>query len=191
VGARAAAVLDLMAALGIDKAHLVGHSLGGAVCLDIALNHPEMAASVTAIAPAGLGPDVSMDYIDGFMQTSRARKLRPVLEMLVHDPKLVTNEMVEDVLKFKRLDGVDQALNRIAGACFEGGRQRLDLTARLAEIRCPLQVIWGKEDRIIPAAHAEGLPASIKVTVLDDTGHLAHMERAHEVNDLIEEAVAR
>ena len=66
-----------------------------------------------------------MEYIDGFMSTSRARKLKSVLEMLVFDPALVTNDMVEDVLKYKRLDGVDAALNTIAGACFAGGRQSL------------------------------------------------------------------
>ena len=47
--------------------------------------------------------------------------------MLVHDPALVTNDMVEDVLKYKRLDGVDAALNRVATACFAGGRQSLEL----------------------------------------------------------------
>ena len=107
------------------------------------------------------------------------------LEMLVADPKLVTNEMVEDVLKFKRLDGVDAALNRIATACFAGGQQSLQLTARLGELKVPVQVIWGEQDRIIPASHGAGLPASIKVTRLADAGHLAHMEKAGEVNALI------
>lgn len=185
VGALTAAVVDFMDALGIAQAHLVGHSLGGAISLDLALNHPERVASVTALAPAGLGPEISMEYIDGFIQTSRARKLKPVLEMLVHDPALVTNDMVEDVLKFKRLDGVDTALNRIASAAFAGGQQALQLTGRLGEIKAPVQVIWGKEDRILPAAHSEGLPSRIEVTVLEAAGHLVHMEKAHEVNDLI------
>ncbi|HEX6014911.1 MAG TPA: alpha/beta fold hydrolase, partial [Geminicoccaceae bacterium] len=48
VGTMAAAVADFLAALGIEKAHLVGHSLGGAVSLDLALSHPERVASVTA-----------------------------------------------------------------------------------------------------------------------------------------------
>lgn len=187
VGALGAAVLAAMEALGVQKAHLVGHSLGGAISLDLALNHPERVASVTALAPAGLGPEISMEYIDGFIGTSRARKLRPVLEMLVHDPALVTNDMVEDVLRYKRLDGVEAALNRIASACFAGGQQALQLTGRLGELRVPAQVIWGKEDRILPVAHAQGLPAGIKVTVLEGAGHLVHMEKAHEVNELIEE----
>ncbi|HEX6014742.1 MAG TPA: acetoin dehydrogenase dihydrolipoyllysine-residue acetyltransferase subunit, partial [Geminicoccaceae bacterium] len=189
VGAMAAAVADFLAALGIAKAHLVGHSLGGAVSLDLALNHPERVASVTAVAPAALGPEISMEYIDGFIQTSRARKLKPILEMLVHDPALVTNDMVEDVLKYKRLDGVDAALNRVASACFAGGRQALQLTPRLGEIKAPVQVVWGREDRVVPASHAEGLPASVRVTVLDEAGHLVHMEKAAEVNGLIERAV--
>jgi pyruvate dehydrogenase E2 component (dihydrolipoamide acetyltransferase) len=185
VGALTAAVCDFMAAKGIAKVHLVGHSLGGAISLDLALNHPDLVASVTAVAPAALGPEISMEYIDSFMSTSRARKLKQVLEMLVHDPALVTNDMVEDVLKYKRLDGVDAALNTIAGACFAGGRQRLELESRLGEIRAPVQVIWGREDRIFPASHAEGLPGSIRVTVIAGAGHLVHMEKAAEVNELV------
>ena len=173
----------------MPKAHLVGHSLGGAISLDLALNHPELVASVTAVAPAGLGPEISMEYIDGFITTSRGRKLKPVLEMLVHDPGLVTGEMVEDVLKYKRLDGVDAALNRIADATFAGGRQSLQLNARLREIQAPVQVIWGREDRILPVAHSEGLPAAIRLTVLDHAGHLVHMEKAAEVNALVERQV--
>jgi pyruvate dehydrogenase E2 component (dihydrolipoamide acetyltransferase) len=46
-------------------------------------------------------------------------------------------------------------------------------------------VIWGREDRILPASHSEGLPSSVKVTVLDAAGHLVHMEKAGEVNALI------
>ncbi len=185
VGALATAVVDFMAAVGAEKAHLVGHSLGGGICLDIALNHPEKVASVTMLAPAGLGPDISMEYIDGFIATSRAKKLKPVLEMLVANPALVTRDMVEDVLKFKRMDGVTEALNAIATAAFAGGSQALDLAPRLGELKVPAQIIWGKQDRILPASHAEAAPNSVKVTIFDDAGHLVHMEKAAEVNELI------
>ena len=189
VGAMVAAVCDFLQAVGVPKAHLVGHSLGGAVSLDLALNHPDLVASVTALAPAGLGPEISMDYIDGFIAASRGRKLKGVLEMLVHDPELVTSDMVEDVLKYKRLDGVDAALNKVAGATFAGGQQALRLNDRLGELEVPVQVVWGCEDRIVPAAHGKGLPAGIKVTVLDHAGHLVHMEKAAEVNALVESQV--
>ena len=189
VGALAAAVVDFLDAKEIARAHLVGHSLGGAVALDLALNHAERIASATLICSAGLGPEINMAYIDGFMQAKRRKQLQPVLEMLVADPAMISREMIEDVLKFKRLDGVEAALNRIIDDTFAGGQQALELTGRLGELTVPLQVIWGRQDRIIPAAHAEGLPASIKVHVLDDAGHMVHMEKAAEVNQLVKALV--
>ena len=93
--------------------------------------------------------------------------------------------MVEDVLKYKRLDGVDAALNKIAGGLLR--RRPPDPPARCRgcrRSRLPVQVIWGREDRVVPVAHSEGLPSSIKVTVLDHAGHLVHMEKAAEVNAL-------
>ena len=190
VGALAGAVVDFLDAKDIGKAHLVGHSLGGAVALDLALNHADRVASATLVCSAGLGPEINMAYIDGFMQAKRRKQLEPVLAMLVADPDMVSREMIEDVLKFKRLDGVEAALNRIVDDNFAGGRQALDLTSRLGELAVPVQVIWGRQDRIIPASHAEGLPASVPVHVLDDAGHMVHMEKAAEVNDLIKRFVA-
>jgi pyruvate dehydrogenase E2 component (dihydrolipoamide acetyltransferase) len=183
VGALAAAVIDFMDAKEIAKAHLVGHSLGGAIALDLALDHPERVASATLLCPAALGPEINMTYIDGFMQAKRRKQLQPVLEMLVANPAMVSREMIEEVLKYKRLDGVDTALSRIAGDAFAGGRQALQLSGRLGELSVPVQVIWGRQDQILPARHAEGLPAGISATVLDGAGHLAHMEKAAEVND--------
>jgi pyruvate dehydrogenase E2 component (dihydrolipoamide acetyltransferase) len=190
VGALAGAVVDFLDAKNVGKAHLVGHSLGGAVALDLALNHADRVASATLVCSAGLGPEINMAYIDGFMQAKRRKQLEPVLAMLVADPDMVSREMIEDVLKFKRLDGVEAALNRIIDDNFAGGRQALDLTSRLGDLAVPVQVIWGRQDQIIPASHAEGLPASVLMHVFDDAGHMVHMEKAAEVNDLLKRFVA-
>jgi pyruvate dehydrogenase E2 component (dihydrolipoamide acetyltransferase) len=53
----------------------------------------------------------------------------------------------------------------------------------------PTQVIWGTADAIVPAAHADGLPASIPVHRFDGKGHMVHMEAAAEVNRLIEDFI--
>jgi pyruvate dehydrogenase E2 component (dihydrolipoamide acetyltransferase) len=189
VGALAAAVLDFLDATGVARAHLVGHSLGGAIALDLALNHPDRVGSVTAICSAGLGPEINMAYIDGFMAAGRRKQLQPVLEMLVADPAMVSREMIEDVLKFKRLDGVETALNRIIDGTFAGGQQALQMTGQLGELTMPVQVIWGRQDQVIPVGHSEGLPSRVHVHVFDDAGHMVHMEKAAEVNQLIERFV--
>jgi pyruvate dehydrogenase E2 component (dihydrolipoamide acetyltransferase) len=56
---------------------------------------------------------------------------------------------------------------------------------RLAEIQTPIHIIWGERDRILPAAHADGLPGNVKVTRISGAGHIAHMEKAAEVNRAI------
>jgi pyruvate dehydrogenase E2 component (dihydrolipoamide acetyltransferase) len=185
----AAAVLDYMDAAGIRSAHLVGHSLGGAVAVLIAHAHPERVTGLTLVAPGGMGPDIAMEFIDGLINESRARKLRPVLEMLVANPALITADMVEDVLKFKRLDGAAAALRTIADNIFPGGRQRGSLRERLADLRVPVQIIWGEADRVLPVAHAASVPSNIKVVRLAGAGHVPHMEKAADVNALIRAAV--
>ena len=105
-----------------------------------------------------------MEYINGFIEASRGKKLEPVLEMLVANPALVTRDMIEDVLKFKRIDGVEAALNRIIDATFPGGQQALELAPRLGEVKAPAQVIWGRQDRIIPSAMPRACPGASRCT---------------------------
>jgi pyruvate dehydrogenase E2 component (dihydrolipoamide acetyltransferase) len=183
--ALAQSVTDLMDALQLSSAHLVGHSLGGAVAILIAAKSPARVAALTLIAPGGLGPEIASDFIEGFIAETRARKLRPVLEMLVADPNLVTGDMVEDVLKSKRLDGATDALRKVAKGAFESGKQRGSLRDTLAGLKMPVQVIWGEADKVIPAHHSDALPASIRVTKIAGAGHIPHLEKAAEVNRLI------
>jgi pyruvate dehydrogenase E2 component (dihydrolipoamide acetyltransferase) len=183
-----AAAAAWMEAVGIGRAHLVGHSMGGAVALQLAETQAAKVASVTGICPAGLGPDIAMDYINGFIEASRGKKLEPVLQMLVANPALVTRDMIEDVLKFKRIDGVDAALKKMRDALFPGGQQAVVLRGDLAKISQPVQVIVGAKDRVIPsAAHAKGLPRNVRVHVIENAGHMPHMEAASDVNRLIAE----
>jgi pyruvate dehydrogenase E2 component (dihydrolipoamide acetyltransferase) len=191
VAAMADALVAFLDGLGTGPAHLVGHSLGGAVGLELALRDPARVLSLTLICPAGLGPEINAEYIEGFIGASRRKQLKPVLEMLVADPELISRDMVEDVLRYKRLDGAEAALRAVAGAAFKGGRQAARFDDRLGELRVPVQVIWGREDRIVPAAHAANLPSSVPVHVLDGAGHMVHMEKAAEVNRLIADLIRR
>ncbi len=190
VEAMAAAVGGLMAALGLERAHLVGHSLGGAVALALALGQPDRVASLTLVCSAGLGEEIAADYVDGFIAASRRKDIKPVAQMLFADPSLVSRDMLEDILRYKRLDGVDAALRTIAGRVFADGRQAWSGRARLDELAVPVQAVWGAQDRIVPPAHGDGLPERIGVRVIDGTGHMVHMEAAQEVNRLIEAIVA-
>jgi pyruvate dehydrogenase E2 component (dihydrolipoyllysine-residue acetyltransferase) len=176
---------EVLDALGIARAHLVGHSMGGGIVSAFALRSPERVATLTLIASASLGPEINAAFINGFVGLSRRREATEVLNLLVHDPALVSRTMVEDVLRYKRLDGVSAALTSYAAEWFPEGRQRSNIAAAVAALRLPMQIIWGREDRIIPVAHAEAFAPQIPLHILDKTGHLPHMEKAGEVNRLI------
>jgi len=171
--------------LGAERMHLIGHSMGGALAATLAARRPERVATLTLIAPAGLGPEINADFIEGFVRATRRKDTGEVLHILVHDPSLVSRTMIEDVLRYKRLDGVTAALETIARAWFPGGRQAVDIVPDVMALDVPVQVIWGRDDRIIPAQHVDAVVARMSVHVLDHAGHLPHMEKTSEVNRLI------
>jgi pyruvate dehydrogenase E2 component (dihydrolipoamide acetyltransferase) len=180
------AVLQFLDAQELRRVHLVGHSLGGLVAGRLALAAPERVASLALVASAGLGEEINSEYIEGFITAERRRELKPVLELLFADPDLVSRQLVDDVLKYKRIDGVDQALRAIAAEVYGEGGQRVVIGDRLAELDVPVLVVWGREDRIIPAAHAERAPEGAQVHVLDGRGHSPHMEAAGDFNRIME-----
>jgi pyruvate dehydrogenase E2 component (dihydrolipoamide acetyltransferase) len=173
------------AALGAQRVHVVGHSMGGALAILLASRRPDCIASVTLLAPAGLGPEINGAFIDALVRASRRREAIEALQMLVHDPKLISRAMVEEFLRYKRIDGVVPALEAMARAWFPQGRQAVDLRTELHALAMPVQVIWGRDDRIVPVAHADVVGPGAQVQVLEGAGHLPHMEKAGEVNRLI------
>jgi pyruvate dehydrogenase E2 component (dihydrolipoamide acetyltransferase) len=175
--------------VGLGAAHIVAHSMGAAVALRIAADTPARVRSLTLVCPAGLGVEINIDYLRGFAAANSRNVLKPILAQLFADQSLVNRQLVDDVLKYKRLEGVTEALDKTIAAQFDHGRQRTLLRDAVGVL--PAQVIWGAEDRIIPPQQAQGLPATVPVHRIAGAGHMAHMEAAAEVNRLITAFIAR
>jgi pyruvate dehydrogenase E2 component (dihydrolipoamide acetyltransferase) len=178
------AVAAFMDALEIERAHLVGHSMGGALAVALAQRQPARVATLTLIGSAGLGPEINHDYITGFASANSRGALKPQLAKLFGNADLVTRRLVDDVLKYKRLEGVEATLTQLAASVFPDGRQARIFRDELGLLPQPVQVIWGEDDLIIPAAHARGLP--VKVQILPGRGHMVQLEAADDVNREIE-----
>ncbi len=177
-----AAFLD---AIEVPRVHAVGHSMGGAIAARLALDQPTRVASLTLVNSAGLGGEINSGYIDGFVSAGSRRELKPVVEQLFADPSLVTRQLVDELLKYKRLDGVPELLGQLARTLFAGGRQTDQPGLELGGPGIPVAVVWGEHDRIIPASHAANAPAGAKVAVLPGAGHMSTMEKASDFNTLL------
>jgi pyruvate dehydrogenase E2 component (dihydrolipoamide acetyltransferase) len=174
--------------VGVGSAHLVGHSMGGAIAMQLAHDDPGKVKSMTLICTAGLGPEIGA-YVPSYIAAQGRKDLKPVLETLFADKSLVSRQLVDDVLKYKRLDGVEAFLRSLAESLFGGGTQHDTPGKALAGKGPKALVIWGKGDQVIPAEHANNLPGA-KVTVIDGAGHMVFMEKAGDVNALIKAHIA-
>ncbi|HEY1970010.1 MAG TPA: acetoin dehydrogenase dihydrolipoyllysine-residue acetyltransferase subunit [Pseudonocardia sp.] len=171
-------VLDFLDAVGAARAHLVGHSLGGAVVAEAAALAPDRVASLTLLAPAGLGSIPDAEYLRGFAAASSRRELKPLLGRLFADESQVTRQLVDDLLKYKRLDGVAEALGTLLGTLLTGDRQAIELTGLLNGLSVPVSVVWGDADRILPP------PDGVEFHQVK-AGHMLHMEAAGEVLEVL------
>jgi pyruvate dehydrogenase E2 component (dihydrolipoamide acetyltransferase) len=176
-------LLAYLDAVGVERAHLFGHSLGGAVATELALSCPDRVRALSLVAPAGLGPMINRDFIERFPELRDEAEAREILGLLVADPRMISEQMVRDVFAYVRRPGVGDALRTIVAANFPEGRQLRNYADRLSTLNVPVRLIWGAEDCIIrPLA---GLDGRLPLDVVARAGHLAHMEAPMKVNRLL------
>lgn len=184
-------LLQFMDRLGIDRASFLGHSWGGGWVLHFAHRHPERVEKLVLIDSSGL--DVR-DVIEWellkypLMGTLLLRLVTPggVRKRLVRSfyrKELVTEEMVREVYLPLRFAHNLQLQVRIARHQDWSATERV-----LPEIRHPALVIWGENDRYLPAGllgKFEKHMKNIETLVLSRCGHSAHEEYPAKVNSLI------
>ena len=171
--------------LSVSSVHVVGHSMGGAIAMQLASDSPETVKSLGLICSAGLGPDINSDYLRGFVEAQSQQELKLVLQQLFVDELLVNLQLVNDLLNYKRMDGVEATLNALSETLISAGEQTF-LTDNIVASGIPVLVSWGKQDRIIPVSHAQNYSAAggscVEVEISDSAGHMVQMEKAYDVN---------
>lgn len=185
----AAAVRDYAGAVGMRRAHFVGHSMGAAVCLALADQDPARVRSLTLVGPAGLGQKIDADGIRGLVGARSREDLMPLLQRFFANPAAVPAAMLERMLRFKQREGAIEALTKIAMSRYAGTPSGRPLRDVLGTV--PTLMIWGAEDRMIPPpAQDEQVRNGVRLHVLAGAGHLVQLEAADEVNRLIADFLA-
>lgn len=152
--------------------------MGGLVALLVARDNPGKIGSLTLLAPAGIGTGINAGYVDGFATANSRNELKALAVQLFADKEMVSRQMVADLLKYKRLDGVEGALVQLASKLHSGGKQDEDLSSVAQSV--PTKIFWGKADEILPVSNCAQLSGA-DVEQLE-CGHMAHMEAADVVN---------
>jgi pyruvate dehydrogenase E2 component (dihydrolipoamide acetyltransferase) len=183
-----APVLEALDAVEASRLHLVGHSLGGAVALALASARPARVASLTLIAPAGLGPEIDGRAIDGLCRATRPESLLPWLHRLVADPRRIGDDYARAAMA-GRGETARAAQAALADRLFPDGTQAVDLRSALAECTLPLRVIWGRDDAILPWRQALAAPGPAALNLLPGVGHMPHVEAPETVARLLRETM--
>ena len=184
VATQAIRLRDFLDALGIDKCHLGGNSMGGYIALHFALEFPERLRSLTLFNNAGvLGPDeselqkiVEAEGDESPLVPRTLAEMDRLMGFVVHKPRYIPGQFKKMILEENKphqalLDSIfEQMIDDI---------QNRPLNDRLGEIATPTQIIWGRHDRLVDVSCATTQHAGIKdseMVILEDVGHVPMIE---------------
>lgn len=169
--------LDVMKRLGLERVRVAGHSLGGWIALEMAVRQTARIASIVLIAPAGIRV-AGATKTDIFMidPDEQAR--------LAYADDALGEEAAKRATAAKYQETA--IANRVASARF-GWSPRFHnprLERWLHRVDVPTLIVWGRQDRIFSPAHAEAFQRAIPgstMVMMDNAGHLPHVERRDDV----------
>ncbi len=180
----------LMDHFGIKKAVLVGNSAGGFVALNFALSYPERVEALVLVDAAVFSKDWANDFIRLVMNIPQVNHVGPdliakiitdsfekSLAQAYYDPSKITEQDKEAYTRPTKVKGWKKALWEFTKAA-----KYADLKDQLGKISCPVVVIHGRQDRIIPLKDSEELARILKAAlcVIENCGHLPQQECPEE-----------
>jgi pimeloyl-ACP methyl ester carboxylesterase len=192
LGAHASGLRDLMARLDIERATIVGQSLGGGIALQLAYQHPELCDRLVLVSSGGLGREVSpilrllslpgSEFVLPMVASSFVRDRGRSINRWLRDQGIRTSWMAEMWRAYASLADAEnrQAFVRTLRSAVDLGGQVVSANDRLyLAAAVPTQIIWGDHDDIIPVAHAyaahEAMPGS-RLEIFEGVRHFPHSE---------------
>ncbi|MDJ1006268.1 MAG: alpha/beta fold hydrolase [Paracoccaceae bacterium] len=159
---------------------VLGHSLGGAVALELAARHPGLISRLVLIAPAGWGRTLDAGFLRGLPEVEGAEVAQNLLERLVvkprHIPKDFGRQVYSDLTSERRGD-----LGTIAEAALAAPAPAVPAI--------PVTLIWGEADGINPRDPDRSYPGNVTEHVFPGVGHLPHMEKPGDTARIVAAAL--
>lgn len=194
------AVARLMDGLGVDKAHLLGNSMGGYVALEFALAYPDKVDRLVLMGPGGLavnvlGPEQSEGArrLGEFMMAPSKKAMEAWVDTMVANKAVVDDALIEERLANAQAPGALESAMAIFASL---GRHPdpVPLYARLKAVKAPTLVTWGRDDRMLPVEGAlmgfRQLP-NAELHIFSRCGHWAQVERKEDFERIVTEFLTR
>ncbi len=194
----ALAVRDLLDSLDIEKANLVGNSMGGATSLRFALEYADRINKMVLMGPGGAGVSIfqpmpleGIKILFDLYRNPTLEGLKRMIQVFVYDPSAITEELVQG--RYEAMMANRHHLDNFVKAMGNPNAVLTDFTSRLGEIQAETLVTWGRDDRFVPLDHGLkllwGLP-NAQLHVFNKCGHWAQFEHAEEFNRLVQDFIA-
>ncbi|HEX3909805.1 MAG TPA: alpha/beta hydrolase [Solirubrobacteraceae bacterium] len=204
LGAHAASIRDLLAAIGVDRASIVGHSLGGGVAMQFFYQFPQRVERLVLVSSGGLGHEVTPT-----LRSAALPGVSPLLTLTIR-PRLIGAlaqggaalrergvgagvylQAAARALRPLQSAGARQAFLQTLRAVIDVHGQRVSATDRLYLLESlPTMIVWGERDNTIPLAHGreahEAIPDS-RFRTLPRAAHFPHLEDPDGLSGLLRE----
>jgi 4,5:9,10-diseco-3-hydroxy-5,9,17-trioxoandrosta-1(10),2-diene-4-oate hydrolase len=194
-------VQDVCSELGIDRAVLVGNSMGGFVACEVAVQFPELVERLVLVSSAGLSseqlrrrPMLTGARMGSLLASwvgtksdalARRRRARALLTAgIFHHPERIPAPLMSEQLRGTGKPGFIEAFDAL---------MTYRLRDRLGEITVPTLVVWGRSDRLVPVRDSEEFERLIphaRRVVFDSTGHVPQLERPAAFNAALRDFLA-
>ena len=195
---------DFCERLGIDRASVIGNSMGGFISTELAITEPERVDDLVLVSAAGITwararrePATMLAHVGRaaapfalrFQMSGlrRAKFRQRAFGGVFYDPNALRREMLwENVIPALQSPGYFDAMTNLVG---------YDIRHRLEEIGVPTLIVWGRNDRVVPVpaalAYEKRIGDNAELVIFDKTGHVPQIERPVRFNRVVEEFLAR
>ena len=192
-----AAVIRFLDGLGIDRAGIVGNSMGGGVGSRVAAEHPARVSRLATLGGVGINlltasPPEGIKLLMDFVEDPSRDRLVTWMESMVYDASILTDELVEERWKQAgnpvALESAKRMYDRALFGAMRSMMAGVNALEHLARIEAPTLLMWGRDDRVTPVDMALAplrLIPKCEVHVFYDCGHWAMIERKAEFESLV------
>jgi pimeloyl-ACP methyl ester carboxylesterase len=187
-------VLKFMDALNIEKASLVGQSMGGGTSILFCLQNRERVNKMILVEGAGMpnplpliGKISNLPKVGEFLLGRKGNFYRKMVlvNAFMYNKRFITDDYFENVTRFHKVEGTSEALLRILRKGFFD--TLLNEIHKLGEMDVPILIIWGRQDKALPVERGQEMHKILKgsqLEILDQAGHCPHDEQSQRFNQL-------